>query len=181
MCSHHYGAGCSQVLKSENGTKEELQAACCADPECVAIDYHPSGSGSLCASTEQSPSPPPPLDPDLASCFKDPRPNWYIPTADAGTALAYGSLDEAVRACLTSETCGAVMLDASTGMFYPRAAGEAAVESADPLNQYTLYEVSDLCIDMFMLCPEQGGKFTFVKKGIRGATPIAGVNLAVFG
>lgn len=155
-----------------SGTKQELHEICCEEVGCIAVDYNPSESyGRLCASPDQAWSSPPPLDPDLAACFKDPSLNRHIVADDNATPFA--SLNESARICLTSETCGGVMLDASTGLYHTKLAGEAAATIEDaPLNQYVLWEVSDLCMGMVLVCPHQDGKFTITKMQPRGKTRI---------
>ena len=63
------------------------------------------------------------------------------------------------------------MLDASTGFYSTRRAGGSPVEMGPPLNQYTLWEVSEICMDMLLLCPDNDSKFTFVKKSQRRDAP----------
>jgi len=152
-----------------NGTQEEVQAACCADEQCVAVNYKSGdGSGDLCASTELAGPTFPPLDPILGTCFSPPQPNLFLSSPDPDSAGAgYATLDEAAKACLSSPRCGAVMFDASTATYSTHLAGEEGAVGS-PLNQYTVWRVLELCDDMVLVCSADSGKYTFAKSGKRG-------------
>ena len=142
-----------------------MDAACCADESCVAVNYKlGAGSGDLCSSTDRVPIAPPPLDPVLAACFSPPQPDLYIASPDPNSAGAgYGTLDEAAKACLSSKTCGAVMLDALTATYTMHPAAEAPVEATAPPNQFTVWQVKQLCESIYLACAAEDGKYHFSK------------------
>ena len=144
-----------------------MDAACCADESCIAVDYSSSkGSGDLCSSTDRVPSRP---DQFLGACFS-PQQNLYFASPDPDSPGAgYGSLGEAVKACLSSKTCGAVMLDALTATYTTHSAGEAPVEATAPPNQFTAWQVKQVCESIYLACGAEDGKYHFSKMaGKRG-------------
>jgi len=146
------------------GSQEELHAACCASDECAGVDYRPGeGEGDLCASTDRIPAPHPPIDPNLAPCFEAAVPNVFEPSPDPSGGGPYPSLDDAVRGCLSSKTCGGVTYDPQSGTF----AARAGVEKPSPAPATAgslLWRVAPVCNTMYLACGvPTSSKIHFVK------------------
>jgi len=174
-CELQYETQCAEVIRTVNGTKDKVSAACCADEMCVGADYrHADGAGDLCSSAERVPIPPPPRDPTLQTCFSPATPDMHLSRPDSSMASAgdgFASLDDAALACLASETCGAVMLDTSTSSYSTHMAGEEPVEASSPPGRYTLWPVAAICDGMVLKCSREPGKYRFAKlaggRGVR--------------
>jgi len=148
---------CADPLYAYSGTREEVAAACCSDPECASFEYSPwAGEGQLCRGRESYDPPPPFEDETNKGCFEAPLRGL---TATRVSSEVFDTLDGAGKACLAEPACGAVVMEQAAGTYGLHSA-EGIVDAEQA---HVLYKMSRRCARFLWTCSGHGK--TFVGKG----------------